>query len=376
MLKIGFDARWYFKGNPSGVVVVKNLVRQLMLNDQLDRIVLFLRRSDKNKKFEIPLSDKVRFVYIPSFTTMIANMVIIPLFFSRTDIDIFIGQYYIPLISRFKRIVVIHDVIFESNPEYFNWKERIYFYLIKLCARYSNKVVTVSNNEKNRLIKYNYAEDSKIEVIYNGVNEEFKPKEFHNFEQLNYVKKNYKLPDEFILYVGRLNKRKNIPMLINSLKYLSKNIKLVLVGDKNTIDFNFNNYTYPHEILRKVIFTGYVPGNHLPLIYALSTLFCYISFDEGFGLPPVEAMASGIPIIVTNTGSLPEICKDAGNYVNPLDPFMISTMINELLNNKILYKEKRNIGLEISKQYNWSISAAKLMQVCSQLNSKNEIIYD
>src|SRR5205085_3650288 len=129
----------------------------------------------------------------------------------------------------------------------------------------------------------------------------------HDPNFLNWVKEKYGLPDNYLLFTGRLNARKNIRGLIQSLQFLEdKNISLVIVGEKNWKSPQVDELLIEKKTKERVIFTGFVPDGELAAIYAMAKTFCYPSFAEGFGLPPLEAMASGVPVVVSATTSMPE----------------------------------------------------------------------
>ena len=148
----------------------------------------------------------------------------------------------------------------------------------------------------------------------------------------------------------------------------NKNIKLVLAGSYQWKMFNLPEMIKMHHLEERIILTGYVNDELLAPLYSLATLFCYISYDEGFGFPPLEAMASGVPVVVANTGSLPEICAEAGNYVDPHDPGAVAKSIDRLLENEVLYSGKKAAGILRSKHFSWENSArdlmASLMKTC------------
>jgi glycosyltransferase involved in cell wall biosynthesis len=143
---------------------------------------------------------------------------------------------------------------------------------------------------------------------------------------------------------------------------LNDNISLVVVG-KQDWKLSSGKEMYADAALKsKIHLIGTVPDNELACIYALATIFCFPSFAEGFGLPPLEAMASGIPVVVSNTTSMPEVCSDVALFVNPHDPEDIAEKINHLLRNTILYEEKRKEGLKWSSQYTWKRTAEGIMK--------------
>ncbi|HRQ49338.1 MAG TPA: glycosyltransferase family 1 protein, partial [Agriterribacter sp.] len=196
-----------------------------------------------------------------------------------------------------------------------------------------------------------------------GVSPEFKPAEQHDNNRLKQVGEKFGLPRNFILFVGRLNVRKNIENLLRAVPLLSdKSTAIVIVGKEDWKLPNLQSLLLDPQIKRRIIFTGGVTNEELAGIYALARVFCFPSHAEGFGLPPLEAMASGVPAVVSDRTALPEVCGDAAVYINPEKPESIAAAINLLLTNENMYKLKQNAGLKRSMLFSWKKSADKLME--------------
>lgn len=372
-MRIGFDAKWFFSGNKSGRVVVRNSLEQLIVRNPEHEFFIFLKKKEKTKDFPFKNSN-VHLIYVWGGNNLISNLFVVPLRARSLKLDVMIFQYFAPFISNFWRVVLINDIIFKSHPEYFTLLERIYFFPMKFLAKKSHHVCTISHSEKTRMRMYGFAPENKIAVIYLGIDKRFKPKKYHKQEDLREVISRYNLPEKFILYVGRLNVRKNITSLLKSISILGdKKIKLVLAGEYNWKMFNLPNKIKELGVSDRIILTGFVQDEHLPILYSLASIFCYIPFDEGFGIPPLEAMASGIPVVVGRTGSLPEICGSAGNYVDPSSPEEIAAMMETLLDNPKLYEEKARAGIHRAKQFTWENSAEALMRVFHKFEIKKSL---
>jgi glycosyltransferase involved in cell wall biosynthesis len=234
---------------------------------------------------------------------------------------------------------------------------------MKILARQADRICTISGSEKKRLLTYKYKDTaSDIDVIHHGVDEAFKPLKNYTSSYISAIRTKYNLPAEFLLFVGRLNIRKNIFHLLQAVPMLSnKRIPLVIAGFKDWKMFDMEKVMNELGIGNRIIFTGYVPDEELPCLFAMSTVFCFPSYAEGFGLPALEAMAAGIPVVVSNTTALPEVCAGAGNYVDPDKPEEIAWMIDKLLSDKAFYNEKRIQGLQRAKVFTWELSAKKLL---------------
>jgi len=263
-----------------------------------------------------------------------------------------------------KRIVTIHDVYHLAFYESFNSLQKVYIKLvINSAVNLSDKIITVSNFSKSEIIKYTKVNPEKIEVIYNGVdNNRFKILDRKVLEPFR-----SKYPENFILYVGNVKPHKNLKNLLKAFSIIQKkNYKdyyLVIVGKKEgfiTGDKEiFQILEDSYELRTKVIFTGYIEDDELPVLYNLARLFVFPSLYEGFGLPPLEAMACGCPTVVSNLSAIPEVCGDASFYVNPLEPEEIALGILKVLNSDDLRKNLIEKGLERVKSFNWEKSAKK-----------------
>lgn len=361
-MKIGIDAKWFYDGPPSGRVVVRNLVKYLIENNKKHEFFIFLDRRFKSLKFPY-MSGNVHLVYLWAGINLVSNVLFVPWVGRKLGLDVFVAQYWSPFFSRFIRVTYIHDVIFETSPEYFTWKERLYFLPTRSLARRAHHICTVSESEKQRLLRLHYSVSEKISVIYNGVDlNRFKQRSEQGPKLLLKAVEKLRLPSEFLLYVGRLNMRKNLDNLLKAISLLKHTpIPLVLAGEADRKAFDPSKALKQFGLENRLIVTGYVQDDLLPALYSLAKVFCYVSCDEGFGLPPLEAMASGVPVVVANVGSILEVCGEAGNYVDPTNPTQIASMIEMLLTDELLYQNKKVIGLERVKHFSWGSSVQALL---------------
>ena len=182
-MKIGFDAKWFFTGNPSGRVVVKNMLKQLLSNYPEHDFYIFLKSNEKHLHFPY-MAPNIHLVYVWGKINLLSNTIIIPIKSIFLKLDIFLFQYSAPPISSFKRVVYIYDVIFEDSPEFFSFWERLYFSPLKFLARRTNRICTISGSEKKRIVQHNYGSEAKVDVVYLGVDSQYKPKELQSLELL------------------------------------------------------------------------------------------------------------------------------------------------------------------------------------------------
>lgn len=252
------------------------------------------------------------------------------------------------------QFVTIHDVAFKINPKWFSWPFRTYYnFLIPLISQRALKVLTVSNSAKYDIVSHLSLHPDKIEVIYNAVSPKFTlPNEYRRVGSKKYF-----------LAVSSLDPRKNFISLIKAFKLFDdKTYKLVIIGGGNT---NFEN-TELLSLLKSnatIELKGYVSDEELLILYQEAYAFVYPSLYEGFGLPNIEAMKVGCPVITSDIAVLHEVCGDAALYVNPLDPADIADKMQQLaVDQKLRTKIVAN-GYIQSAKYSWKDSAAKFAEI-------------
>lgn len=367
MKSLLIDAKWLYEGPISGKVVIENILNQLEKNyiDKYKIILLLDSRDKKNKEYYTRKGFGTLSIW--GKVNLLSNMLLLPFYVFSKNIDIGIFQNYVPIFSRMKTVLYIHDIIYESHPEYFTLVERLYFKPVRYCARIADCIVTISENEKNRLIEYKYGDEYNITVIYNGVNRlQGKANTGSDISVSNESLIN-NLPSDYVLYVGRLNDRKNIYNLIRAFKYVNHSLSLVVVGKKDWKNRKMEQAIESGEISERVNFTGYVSDNDLMNLFKKASIFAYVSFEEGFGLPPLEAMTFGLPVVVSSTSCIPEVCGEAGVYVDPNNEKNIAEGINKIYDDKQLRKEKIEAGYRQVEKFTWEKSVNKLTNLLDSI---------
>ena len=267
-----------------------------------------------------------------------------------------------------KKIITVLDIIAYQFPESVTLITRLrYKLLLSRTLKTADKIITISNSTKKDLISYFNVPEEKIKVILLAADEKFK---ILNNEKINEVKQKYNLNFPFILYVGNLAKHKNIPMLIEAFyKIKKKGIqnKLVIAGEKGWKYKEIFETIDKLNLQNDVIFTGYVLDEDLPALYNAADLFVYPSLYEGFGLPPLESMACGTPVITSNTSSLPEVVGDAGIMVDPYDVDRLADAMHKVLSNDGLREDKIKKGLERAKMFSWDKTARETLEVYEEV---------
>lgn len=332
--RVGIDTKWYFDGHPSGRIVIRNWVSELYkIADKTNFVFFFFFNKKFESANELIETEQIKFIWVKSFNNLITNTLILPFYANRHQLDLVLYHNFTGLWGNQLKIQFIHDVIYETHPQYFSFLERFYFSFIRYTAKFSDIIYTISESEKNRIINSGYrSKTGIIRIVKNGVSESFFAD--YSSELKNQVRLKHDLPENFILYVGRINVRKNITSLLEAFNQLNiQNLHLVLVGKPDWKTPDLNTYLTTDAEKKNMHLLGFVDDAELPVIYSLATIFCFPSLEEGFGIPPIEAMASGVPVITCDRPVFKEICGEFSSYFNDADPSSLGMTIEGLVNN-------------------------------------------
>src|SRR6185369_14453405 len=293
--------------------------------------------------------------------------VLLPLACRRERIDLLhCPKSAIPFYSFCPTVVTLHDLIPLRHPETEKFAARIYWRLqIPIAARRSSYIITDSEHARQEIMADFKVAPERIKAIMLG----FNPAMLERREPsaATDVRAKYGLPQKYILYVGTIQPRKNIDTLIEAYYRLSQGRmnmpKLVIVGRKGWLYDKLFARISELGLVDEVIFTGFVPDEELPYIYDGARLFAYLSFFEGFGLPPLEAMACGIPVVTSDATSLPEVVGDAGVAVPPADVDKIVAALARILDDAAYANLLGQRGRERAQRFSWEATARETLEV-------------
>ncbi len=272
-----------------------------------------------------------------------------------------------------KTIVTVHDVIFERYPETYHIDERyVHRFKVKKACTIANAVIATSIQTKKDLIQYYQIPAEKIIVCYQSCNPIFKQLLLPN--DLLIIREKYNLPPAYFLFVSSITKRKNLITICKAMVQIKDalNYPLVIIGNGKKEKEKVIRFMSSNGMLNKIIFLNdiakaknldYVPNADLPAIYQMAKALIYPSFFEGFGIPLLEAMYSGLPVISSNTSSLPEVCEDAALYFNPTDVDTLCTHLLNIYNNDELYQYLQQKGFKQAAKFTEEIFAKTVMDV-------------
>jgi len=342
-----------------------NLIKNMIKLDRSNEYILIHREKNDNYLYKICKEELIPYPKIPVKKT-IGNYIQLPLKLRKLNLDIVHEMSQIPpFLIDFEcgKLVTIHDLSAILYPETFDRLTVIFHrYILPQTLKKTDIVITDSYNSKKDIVKLLDFPEEKVEVVYLGVDEIFKPIEVSE----NFLKK-YNIVGPYILYVGTLEPRKNVPTLLKAFYKLKKKYNiphnLVIIGKIGWKYQEIFRILKELKLQKYVILTGYVPRVDLPKFYSSADIFVYPSIYEGFGLPPLEAMACGCPVVTTNVSSLPEVVGDAGIMVSPYDVEMLATAIYNVLTDDSLRKTLSIKGLNRAKKFSWKKTAEKTLEI-------------
>ncbi|HOK09686.1 MAG TPA: glycosyltransferase family 1 protein [Candidatus Hydrogenedens sp.] len=280
---------------------------------------------------------------------------------SQPDIVHFPATYGYKL-GDIPHITTVHDLAFLNNPNWFPPHYR-WFYKrrVEETIKFSQRFITDSYFSKRELQKYYNIDKDKIDVIYLGVSDFFKP---HTQQQIETIRNKYKLPPKYVLYAGTLEPRKNIPYLIEAWSYIADKIPhhLVIIGRTGWNTYPIEEAIKKSKFNERIHRLGYISDIDLPVIISGAEIFIYLSFYEGFGLPPLEAMSCGTPVIASNCGSLNEILEDTALLVEPSDIQQIAEAIYNLCEDNTKRQVMSHNGIIHAQKFTWEKTAQKTIE--------------
>jgi len=351
---------------------IYNLLEHLKKNQDLD--LTLIAHDNQTIYSDFPVI-KPRYPF-PGFSFLLWSQFLSlqkPLFHS---FDIVHNPGHFPiLIKPSKRYVTtIHDITPILHPQHHpRWRTLYTRIAIPRLVKNSDKIIAVSLQTKKDLISYYHIPEEKISVIYEGASKEFKKIDKQTVEA---IRRKYNLNDPFILFIGNLEPRKNIPNLIRAFSLCRKqnqDLNLVIAGRKGWMYGEIFTTIKDLRLEDSVKFLDYVPHEDLPALYNAARIFVFVPFYEGFGLPVLEAMQCGTPVVTTNVSSLPEIVGDGGIMVDPSDVIGLAEKITRLISDEKVRAENIRYNLVRCQQFSWEKCAQQTAEVYEEVCNKNMI---
>lgn len=358
-MRIGYDAKWFHEGPPSGRVVVRAHLEAFRGLSHGHEIVPVLDQRHIGAPVDKILNG-LECAWMWGDNNLIANVTLLPGVAKRLRLDALLAHNFVPPWSPCPSVAYVHDVLFLDHPQFYTWRERAYFLALPMLARRATRVCTVSETERERLAALGVVPRDRIDVAYHGVDEAFG--RVPSNPATNTSSWMQGLPDQFVLFVGRLNSRKNVEALIRAVPHLRHGgVSVVLAGERDWKSGDARGLATELGLADRVRFLGAVRHDELPALYARASVFVFPSLAESFGLPPLEAMAAGVPCVVSNATSLPEVCGEAALFVCPTDHMAIASAVDTVLGDARVAQRLRDAGRRRAAEFSWARSAAAVL---------------
>ncbi len=375
-MRIGIEGQRLFRQKKHGMdMVALELVRNLQEIDQTNEYFIFIKK-DEDPCLES--SENFHIVELESKPYPLWEQKILPAAARKAGCEILhCTSNTAPIFTSIPMVVTIHDIIYMESISLFRKGSSSYqrfgnmyrSFIVPMVVKKCRKVITVSEFEKKRISSFFKIDDSRIKAIYNGVSFHFRPVNDPSvFESL---RARYKLPDKFVFFFGNTDPKKNTIGVLRALSLFNKRseekLHLVMLDfDRQALnklidevgDSSLNNY---------ITLTGYIPNSELPGIYSMSSVFLYPSLRESFGIPMLEAMACGTPVITSNTSSMPEVAGNAAIFIDPFKPEQITDAMFKLLSDQELRSNLVSEGYIQSGKFTWKNMAMQMLEVYSEI---------
>ncbi len=347
-------------------VYTVNLLENLLKIDSHNEYYFFYNHPSHVGSYDHIPNVRERVVQFP--TKLLWDQVAIPWIVKKEHIDlIFNPKLSIPLFTRAKTLFPLHGLEQFAVREVFPKLDRMYFELMMpLFCRRATAVISMTQMGIKEMVKYVKVDPKKVYHIYESHHSRFQvlPK-----TQLKHIQEKYHLPEKFLLFVGGLNPLKNFNNILKAFKILQPRIphRLVAVGFRRWKFEDDLKLLTQLGLKDEVIFTGFVPDEDLPSIYNLADIFVFPSLYEGFGIPVLEAMACGCPVVTTQTGCSREVAGDAAHLVNPYNPEEIAQTVLQLIQDPALKQQMIEKGLIRASQFTWEKTARATLNLMENL---------
>ncbi len=348
---------------------ISHYVEQTLLElgkiDRANRYTVYTTRGLNGAALGLPPNFRVVPSRLPTINPRVRipwEQLLAPLLLRQSGAQLFHGVHsVVPFASPVPSVVTVHDLAFIRFSQTFRAYNRAYLDLAtRLSVRRAARVLVVSEHTKREVVGILGVPEERVVVTPNAARAHFRPPEPQRLAAFR-AKKG--LPERFVLYVGTLEPRKNLPTLLEAYAEVARrhDAPLIVGGGKGWLYDAVFQRLEELGLREQVRFVGYIEEEELPLWYAAATVFVFPSIYEGFGMPPLEAMACGTPVITSNSSSLPEVVGEAGLMAPPDDPAAFAAAIDQVLSDAGLRAELRERGLAQAARFTWRTTAERTL---------------
>jgi glycosyltransferase involved in cell wall biosynthesis len=383
-MKIGIEGQRLFRKKKHGMdMVALELIRNLQLIDTENEYFIFVKPDEDNTVLRETSNFKI--IQLEGGSYPMWEQIALPEAAKKYGCEILhCTSNTAPIFTDIPLITILHDIIYMessyykiltgSATPYQKFGNAYRKLIVPWVVKKSDKIVTVSHFEKNRIAEFfGMKDDKRLTAIYNGVSAHFKP--ISDESELKRVKEKYHLPDHFFFFLGNTDPKKNtigtLKAFSDFLKQSKSDYKLVMLDyDTNELEKLLIEIG-DKDLIKNIVLTGYVINTDLPAIYSLCTIFLYPSLRESFGIPMLEAMGCGVPVITSNTSSMPEVAGDAAHIINPYNPEEITQAIIKILADAAYYDTLCKKGIERNKLFSWKNMAEQVLILYNEIKKQH-----
>ncbi len=381
-MRIGIEGQRLFREKKHGMdMVVLELIRELQLIDNVNEYFIYISPDIDNKCITETSNFKIRLLeggFYPKW-----EQISLPKAANEDKLDLLhCTSNTAPLKLKTPLILTLHDIIYMektymqilkgSGTSYQKFGNLYRRFIVPRIIKNSNKIITVSEFEKRRIADFFKLDGTKLKAVYNGVSSHFK--KITDTSELIRVKEKYNLPDKYFFFLGNTDPKKNTIGVLKALslfyKQNNEGYKLLMLDYEKAELEKLIAEIGDQTLLEKIQLTGYVTNTDLPSIYNLSTIFLYPSLRESFGIPMLEAMACGTPVITSNTSSMPEIADEAALIIDPFKPDEITDGIIKILSDYNFREELIIKGYQQAAKFTWKAMAEKVLNLYKDVTNK------
>jgi glycosyltransferase involved in cell wall biosynthesis len=383
-MKIGIEGQRLFRKKKHGMdMVALELIRNLQIIDKENEYFIFVKPDEDDTILSETPNFKI--IQLEGGFYPLWEQIALPMAAKKYGCEILhCTSNTAPIFSDIPLVTILHDIIYMessyykiltgSATPYQKFGNAYRKVIVPWVVKKSDKIVTVSHFEKNRIAEFfGMKDDKRLTAIYNGVSTHFKP--ITDEAELKIVKEKYHLPDHFFFFLGNTDPKKNtigtLKAFSDFLKQSQSDYKLVM------LDYDLNELEKllieigDKDLINNIVLTGYVINTDLPAIYSLCTIFLYPSLRESFGIPMLEAMGCGVPVITSNTSSMPEVAGDAAHIINPYHPEEITQAIIKILADAAYYDTLCKKGIERNKLFSWKNMAEQVLDLYNEIKTQH-----
>jgi glycosyltransferase involved in cell wall biosynthesis len=373
-MRIGIDAT-AVPPKPMGAgLYIIYLIQELGKLESAHEFIVFAQEYLR-PHLEKQVSDKIQIHWLKNISVprrLVWEQISFPRLVRRLKLDLLHSPHYtMPLSRPVPSVVTYHDMIFFIHPEKHTLAKRYFFpWMMRRSAKKADIIVTDSESTRQDAMRFLEIPPEKIVTIHLGYQEIFR--QITDADALSAIRQQYRLPERFIFYAGAFEPRKNVPLLLSAFEQLSQkytDLFLVVTGGTGWDNRETISQINAMHAKDRVVRLGHIPYADLPSIFNLAHVFVYPSLYEGFGLPPLEGMACGTPVITSNISSMPEFVGDAGILVPPNDEGALFDAIQRVLDDEALRQHLREAGPRRAANFTWKHTAEKTLEIYQQVLS-------